>query len=225
MGEQEESETFTGQELCSPAVVMDEVGYIIDRFDSTIFPDERRESTLARWCRREESKFYTYVKILRSQLDHRPDLRTIAEDVVLYRVCVRVLRRVQSNRMNVPGGSPSYAIVIENYKKEYSADELFIKGEFWPKTKKVDEEYPPSIAVELTVIDKDTLEPIPGARIFVDLEWYTSTWKDGISDFELQTPQEDQAPYSIVIKFPGYQDSAVIEISEDTEETVQLEVV
>lgn len=223
MSDMDDAERYAGQVLTVPEDVIDEIGYLIDRNTSTDFPDDRREVIIGRWIARETNKFYEFTEITYSQLFSKPRLLLMARDVVLFRVCVRVLRRVQANRTNVPGGVPSYREVIDDYKEEYKQNELYIRKQYWPSTKTQDEEYPPSIDIEVEVLDADGLEPLPGARVYVDNDWVTSTWKDGVVDFTLPTKDEDADPYQVQVKLAGYEDSAVQEISETGDLTFSLE--
>lgn len=223
MSDAEDSERYEGQILCLPEDVVEELGYLLDRQTSTSFPDERRKVILGRWINRETNKFYEFTEITYSQLSAKERLLLMARDVILYRVIVRVLRRVQANRTNVPGGTPRYGEVLKDYKDEYQKDELYIRKQYWPSTKTQDEEYPPSIDIEVEVLDVADNSALPGARVYVNGDWVTSTWKDGIIDFTLPNLDEDADPYEIQVKIAGYVDSDIQEADDTADLTFLME--
>ena len=221
MGEILPSEKFEGTFLCDAASVREELGAIVDRATQTAFKEETRDVVLEGWCRKEEARFYETVSILRSQLTDE-NVLSMAQDVVLNKVVVRVLRRIQANRTNVPGGTPSYREVMEDYGEQARIDEHYIKHKFHPYTKPRDEEAPPVIDLEVKVQDEDTEEFLAGARVIVNDQWLTSTWKDGIVNFSLVALADDADPYEIYVQFAGYENSAVQLIDETGTYVFQL---
>lgn len=215
MGETESSERFEGEALCTADNVKEELGAILDRQTATQFKAEEKDVILEKWCRKEENRFFSFVDILRSQLDPKPKLLSMSEDVVLNRVIIRVLRRIQANRTNVPGGTPSYRETIDDYKDQAREDELFIRNQYHPYTRIRGEEAPPSIELEIKAQDDTTDEFLPGARIYVNDEWVSTTWKNGVVNVLLPAIDvDDDDPYSVQVKLVGYDDSAVQEINE-----------
>lgn len=227
MGEVPDSEDREGKQLCTPEDVKRELQKILNRDTQTHFDLATMDEVISRWCDKEEAKFYAFVGILRSDLDNHPqasNLLSIAEDVVLFRVVVRVLMMIQANRLNIPGGTPNYAQVMADYKRDYEINEAWIKTQFYPYTKpRADTTYPPSIQVEIKAIDDTTDDELPGARVYVNNEWVSTTWKDGIVNIELLAiDTETQDPYEVKLKMAGYEDSAVQEISESGVYTFRL---
>jgi hypothetical protein len=235
MGEMDESEDREGKRLCRFEDVMRELQKILTRDTQTHFDNATMEETINRWCVKEESKFFLAVGILRSDLDNVGKIRSdehidadnlisMAEDVIVNRVVVRILRMIQANRMNIPGGTPNYSQVMADYKTEYERDEHWIKSIFYPFTKKRSEPvYPPSIILEIEAIDDTTDEMLPGARVYVNNEWVSTTWKDGIVEMTLLSIDIDsQDPYEVVLKMVGYSDSTLQEISEAGTYTFRL---
>ena len=135
MGEVQDSEDREGKQLCTTEDVKRELQKILNRDTQTYFDIATMDEALNRLCTKEESKFYAFVGILRSDLDshvNADNMLSIAEDVVLYRVVVRVLMMIQANRVNIPGGTPNYAEVMADYKTEYETNEAWIKTQFYP---------------------------------------------------------------------------------------------
>lgn len=227
MGEVIESEDREGKQLCTADDVKRELQKILNRDTQTFFDLATMDEALNRLCTKEESKFYAFVGILRSDLDshkNAKDILSIAEDVVLFRVVVRILMMVQSNRVNIPGGTPNYAEVMADYKTDYETNEAWIKTQFYPFTKPRDDAtYPPSMQIEIKAIDNVTEDALPGARVYVNTEWVSTTWKDGIVTIELLNIDTDtQDPYEVQLKMIGYDDSDVQEVSESETYTFRL---
>ena len=227
MGEMDSSEDKEGKRLCRFEDVMRELQKILTRDTQTHFDNATMEETINRWCIKEEAKFYAFVGILRSDLDNHKDadnVLSIAEDVIVNRVVVRTLRMIQANRMNIPGGTPNYATVMADYKQEFERDEHWIKSLFYPFTKKRSEpKYPPSIILEIRALDDSTAENLPGARVYVNNEWVSTTWKDGYVEVTLLSIDTDrQDPYDVQLKMADYSDSLVQEISESGTYTFRL---
>jgi hypothetical protein len=227
MGEVPDSEDREGKRLCTFTDVQREMQKILTRETQSHFDLATMEEVIDRWCYKEEAKFYAFVSILRSDLDGHKDadnVISVAEDVIINRVCVRILRMIQANRMNIPGGTPNYSQVMADYKREYEQDESWIKSLFWPYTKKrQDPVHQPSIELEIKAIDSVTGDTLPGARIYVVNEWVSTTWKDGLVDITLLAIDTDsQDPYEIQVKMAGYTDSLVQEVSESGTYTFSL---
>lgn len=227
MGEVPDSEDREGKQLCTADDVKRELQKILNRDTQTYFDLATMDEALNRWCNKEEAKFYSFVGILRSDLDSYKDadnILSIAEDVVLNRVIVRVLMMIQANRVNIPGGTPNYAEVMADYKRSYEQDEAWIKTQFYPFTKpRADPTYPLSMQLEIKAIDDVTEDTLPGARIYVNNEWVSTTWIDGTVDIELlNVDTAIQDPYEVKLKMAGYEDSDVQEISESGVYTFRL---
>jgi hypothetical protein len=227
MGEMDSSEDREGKRLCTFIDVQRELQKIITRDTQTHFDNATMEETINRWCRKEEAKFFAFVGILRSDLDNYKDadnVLSIAEDVVINRVIVRTLRMIQANRMNVPGGTPNYSAVMADYKLEFERDEHWIKSLFYPFTKKRSEpKYPPSIILEIEAMNNSTNEMLPGARIYVNNEWVSTTWKDGVVEVSLLSINtENQDDYEVKLKMVGFVDSDVQAINESGTYTFRL---
>jgi hypothetical protein len=217
MGDQESSDKYEGMDLCTIDDVEDEIGPVLSKQSSTVFPDNRRDSIIGRWCEHEQAKFFHFVGIKRSEL--KGDLLFLARDAVLFRVVNRVLKKVQSNRTQRAGGVPSYQDLIVMYQSELDMLELHIREEFFKPGKQRDEQYPLGYTVSITVVDDDTEEALPGARVYVDNEWLSTTWKDGKIDVPIE---DDEDEHEIVVKMAGYDDSAFQEVTEETELVFRL---
>lgn len=227
MGEVPDSEDREGKVLCTAEDVKRELQKILNRETQTYFDLATMDEALNRWCNKEEAKFYAFVGILRSDLDNYKDadnILSIAEDVVLYRVIVRTLMMVQANRVNIPGGTPNYKDVMADYKRTYEQDEAWIKTLFYPFTKpRADPTYPPSMQIEIKAIDDVTEDALPGARVYVNNEWVSTTWKDGIVSIELlNIDTATQDPYEVKLALVGYEDSDVQNIAESGTYTFRL---
>lgn len=227
MGEVQDSEDRDGKVLCTVVDVKREMQKILDRDTQTHFDLATMDEVIGRWCGKEQSKFYAFVSILRSDLDSYKDadnVISIAEDVVLNRVIVRTLMMIQANRLNVPGGTPNYSEVMADYKSTYEQDEAWIKSLFYPFTKpRADPTYPPSMQLEIKAIDNVTEDALPGARVYVNNEWVSTTWKDGIVSIELlNIDLAIQDAYEVKLELVGYEDSDVQEISESGTYTFRL---
>jgi len=211
-GDVEDSNKYEGQDLCTIDDVYDEIGPVLSKQSSTVFPDERRDQIIGRWIEREQAKFYQFTAVLQSQL--KGNLLYMSRDAVLFRVVVRVLKKIQTNRTQRAGGVPTYQQLIEFYNNEQEMLEHHIRGQFRPQSKDLDEPYPLSFEIKVIVIDDTTEEELPGARIFVNNEWLSTAWKDGESVFPLDKLAESEEPYDVHVKMVGYEDSAVQEIDE-----------
>ena len=223
MGELPASERYDSQVLCTPAEVIDEMGPIINRSSSTIFPNDTRDQILGRWCKKESAKFYEFVEVMHSQLTG--NLLTLAEEAVLYRVCIRVLKRAQANRTAKPGGVPQYTTLMETYQTEQDMLEHSIRVHFYghsgdklpppdiPPSPILP--YPASIFVDVNVFDEASVA-IPGARIYVNNEWVSTTWKDGKVELQLDKLEDNAEPYGIKVSAIGYYDSVSQYVSDDT---------
>lgn len=227
MGEVPDSEDREGKTLCTFEDVSRELQKVLNRDTQTHFDLATMGEVINRWCVKEEFKFYAFVGILRSDLDNHEkadNILSIAEDVVLNRTIVRVLMMIQANRMNIPGGTPNYKEVMEDYKTEYERNEAWIKTLFYPFTKKRSEPvYPPSLQIEIIALDDLTGESLPGARVYANNEWVSTTWKDGRVDFTLLAIDTDsQDSYEIKLNMVGYKYTTVQEVSESGTYTFRL---
>jgi hypothetical protein len=92
--------------------------------------------------------------------------------------------------------------------------EHHIRQYLFPDMKLRDSQYPVSFDVLIEVVDDSTNVPIPGARVYVDNEWCSTTWKDGSITFPLESRTESDEAYDVVLKAVGYLDSATQTISE-----------
>lgn len=224
MSSVKDSDRYEGTELCNVDDVTGEIGGLIQKYSGSLFPGgQTRDVLLGRWCKREQAKFFQYVRVDLFQL--KGNWLEIARDAVLFRVCARVIRKIQANRTNKLGGVPSYAIVLADYKEEISQLEHSLAIAFHPHAKVREEAYPPSYDIQLIVEGLVSGDPIPGAQVWVNSIWVTSTWSDGLIDFLLDALGDDDDPYQILVKFPGYLDSAIQEVSDDDELLFQLELV
>jgi hypothetical protein len=219
MGDQDFSNKYEGMDLCTISDVEDEIGPVLSKQSSTVFPDSRRDQIIGRWCEREQSKFYQFVGVRFSDLTG--PFMDLARDAVLFRVVNRVLKKIQSNRTQRSGGVPSYQELIETYQKEQDMIELHLRASFFPDGKVRNAEYPLSFSVTVKVVDGVTTDVIPGCRVYVDNQWVSTTWKDGQVTFPL--PAEDDREYDVVVKAVGYEDSETQTIDEAGTLTFQLE--
>lgn len=230
MGEMDNSERYDSEVLCTPEIVIDELGSLVNRDTSTVFPNSDRDSILGRWCRQESAKFYEFVGVLHSQLAGH--LLALAEEAVLYRVCVRVLRRAQVNRVAKPGGVAEYKDMIENYQNELDILEHYIRSVFYPNCGDKEEQdpyrydprlpYPEVFLVEVTVLDDLTNLAIVGARLFINNEWLGTTWADGETELRLNVLTGNDEAYSLQAKAPGYIDSDYTEVSEEGNVVIRM---
>lgn len=219
-GEVEDSNKYEGQDLCTIDDVYDEIGPVLSKQSSTVFPDDRRDQIIGRWIQREQAKFYQFTAVLHSQL--KGNMLLMSRDAVLFRVVVRVLKKIQTNRTQRAGGVPTYQQLIEFYNNEQEMLEHNIRGQFRPQSKDLDQPYPLSFEVKVIVIDDTTEEELPGARIFVNNEWLATSWKDGEVAFPLDTLAENEDAYDVQVKMVGYEDSTTQEIDEAGTYTFRL---
>lgn len=219
-GEVEDSNKYEGQNLCTIDDVYDEIGPVLSKQSSTVFPDETRDQIIGRWIRREQAKFYQFTTILHSQL--KGNMLYLSRDAVLFRVVIRVLKKIQTNRTQRAGGVPTYQSLIEFYGKEQEMLEHHIRGQFRPQSKDLDQPYPLSFEIDVIVIDDVTEEELPGARIYVNNEWLATSWKSGEVALPLANLTSEESHYDVGVKMVGYDDSAIQEISEEGEYVFRL---
>jgi len=214
MGDADYSNKYEGMDLCTIADVEDEIGPVLSKQSTTVFPDNRRDQIVGRWIAREQAKFYQFVGIRFSDL--RDNYLELARDCVLFRVVIRVLRKIQANRTQRSGGVPSYQELIVMYSNEQDMIEHHLETIFRGTSKGLNEPFPASFNVYIEAIDDTTEEAIPGARIYVDNEWLSTTWKDGKVNVPLESldHDEDGEVYDVQLKAVGYTDSEVQEIYE-----------
>jgi hypothetical protein len=127
--------------------IEDEIGPILAQHSTTIFPTMKKDRIIGKWIEAEISRMKMFCGYDNQDIadQYTDEDKRLFRDVIIFRVCARVLRTCQINRkVGKSFAQPTYLEMMKSFSEEARNYALYLREKYYPAVKPNDDNpYPP----------------------------------------------------------------------------------